>query len=253
MVSLEKSFFLNSLQRYLSDISISLTILLFFSLVYVFDERIQSIPNSYLLFILVLTLMVAYPIGLLINAISFIVLSPAIRGIEKIIFNDKYTLLRYLNNYTREIFNFDKVKRYYNIVCFDDYVVVLNIIDEMDYLLERINKGYPHVRGIKRYLRNIVLVMMIFLIHFLYQSYKDIYYLIYFFITVLTIMISIYICAILNFHKNVYGMYLIYILLNTTICPKNSCQVPCRYRSSESSELKTYRILKCLTRHYVRQ
>lgn len=215
MVSLDKTFFLSSFRRYLSDTAITVFMAIFLIITIAdVQDFFKTFEKEHLAFLILLFILLSYPFGLLINAFSYFAIFPITRPLCRKVFKCE-RLLRFIGNSN----DFEQSKKYFKIKPFEDFYRVTDIIDKDNFVFKKFGIDRTYLPGLNLFARNIgfflISVQVINIFYFL-RSETSLLTPQIFWLTLLAIPVLILFCVFMEMY---YGILLLYMLriLYTTI------------------------------------
>ena len=213
--------------RFLSDSAAGQIVILIAVLAYyfpVFGQPVQRATTSGIstevkLLVAVLLVFLSSPLGLAINATSWFLLSWLQVGLQHYWFNERNWLARSLCKHTREEFQTELTKKYFDLSEGDWYARTQLIKQTLHIYRPYIINSLDHIRGIRTLFRNISFLALIFFPASLIFGWGNInagtrWVLIICFIPLF--IIPMLISSLLGFHFTSHVLYRTYILMMAT-------------------------------------
>ncbi len=159
MIQVQPSSF-TSAKKFLADTAAGLV---FFVAAYVVTPSIQrylgsSFEGEFKIFVAAVALLLAYPFGLFINAVSFFWLHWLVTAFESLQFNS-----RLLGGTTKRLHGAAEALAFFGMGKHNDYYQPSRLLEEVDFVFARFGVDSRRTSGIEQFIRNLALIIPIIL------------------------------------------------------------------------------------------
>jgi hypothetical protein len=166
--------------RFLSDSAIGFIVVLIAIVSYyypIFGITLQNIPHEFLkidipvtissevkIFVFILVFLLATPLGLIINALSWIFLGSIRIYLIGMFFDKRFFITNYLNDSTNKAFSFINVSEFFDIDKENFYCTSSYFEEIFDIYCPDISNSIDYVRGLARFSGSIAFLAIVFII-----------------------------------------------------------------------------------------